>query len=320
MSDVVEFQYPIKWLALSHSSRSSFRRCTRLLEFSKMYGDSEEKEEMFAAECGKALHVGFQDYLIFRDEDQAVYKFILAYPHELEFARDENHRNRSMEACYATLMELIRSPLLDRYELIHIKTRFGDTRPAVEVPFAIEIVGSPFPLPVWFVGFIDAILYDKVDDTYLVDDIKTTRMNITDYSARYEFDEQTVPYGIILEHILGKQIDQFKVSYLSAYIDLLEPKVSMYPFTKTRDHINDWHRGLCEDIARISRYYRKQWWPRATNGETCFSFNKPCWFADYCSNRNPDIIRRLVGGNIREGLFHDGQPAWIEAKLDWIDL
>lgn len=272
---------------------------------------------MFAAECGKALHEGFQEFLTNKSEEKAIMAFLIHYPHQMEFAKPENHYNRSLEACYATLMELIRSPIVDRYELIHIATRFGDTRPAVEVPFAIEISNSPFPLPVYFVGFIDAILYDRVDDRYLVTDIKTTRMNITDYSARYEYDEQTVPYGIVLEHILGKKIDEFKVSYLSAYIDLLEPKVSMYPFTKTPDHIYDWHRGLCEDIGRISGYYKNQFWPRATNGETCFSFNRACFFLDYCSNRNPFITERLVGGTIREGLFHNDEQAWIEATLEW---
>ena len=312
------FQYPVKNLALSHSSRSSFRRCTRLLEFGKMFGDSDDREEMFAAECGKALHVGFQGFLVHRDENKAILDFMIAYPHELEFAIPSNS-NRSLEACYATFMELINSPVSDRYELIHIKDKCGNIHPAVEVPFSIEITGSPFPLATYFIGFIDAILYDRVDDSYLVTDIKTTRMNIADYSTRYEYDEQTVPYGIILEHILGKKIDEFKVSYLSAYIDLLEPKVTMYPFTKSKDHIYDWYRGLCEDIARISKYYRNQWWPRATNGETCFSFNKPCWYATYCANRDPSVTARMVGGNIREGLFHDGKEAWVNVKLEWME-
>lgn len=318
MSDMA-FQYPIKRLVLSHSARSSFRRCTRIFEFGKMFGDGSRDDEMFAAEVGKCLHEGMQNYLIYKDENRAIVAMLATYPHHLEFLKPENHYNRSLEACYVTLMELIHSPIVDRYELIHIKSSDGITHPAVEVPFAIEILNSPFPLPVFFVGFIDAVLYDKVDDRYLVTDIKTTRMNITDYSARYEYDEQTVPYGIVLEHVLGKKIDEFKVSYLSVYIDLMEPKVSMYPFTKTQDHIYDWHRGLCEDIARISTYYKNQWWPRATNGETCFSFNKPCFFAEYCSNRNPTITERLVGGNIREGLFHDNQEPWVEAKLEWME-
>lgn len=310
------FQYPIKNLVLSHSGRSSFRRCTRLLEFSKLFGDAEARDEQFAAECGKALHVGFQSFLVHRDEVRAVFEFMVAYPHSLEYLKPEN-QSRSLEACFVTLMELIHSPVVDRYELINIKTRFGDERPAIEVPFAIQITNSPLPIPVWFVGFIDAVLYDKVDGVYLVDDIKTTRMKIVDYSARYEYDEQTVPYGIVLEHLLGKKIDEFKVSYLSAYIDILEPRVAMYPFTKRQEHISDWYMGLCEDIERIGKYYKRQYFPRATNGETCFSFNKPCWFLDYCSSRDPVVINNMLGGKVRDGLFHDNQEPWVVAQLEW---
>lgn len=313
------FQYPIKNLVLSHSGRSSFRRCARLLEFNKLYGDAEKRDEQFAAECGKALHVGFQNYLVHKNEEKAIFAFMIAYPHELEYLKPEN-QSRSLEACFITLMELIHSPIMDRYELINIKTRFGDEKPAIEVPFAIEITNSPMPIPVWFVGFIDAILYDKVEGIYLVDDIKTTRMHISDYSARYEFDEQTVPYGIILEHLLGIKIEHFKVSYLSAYIDLLEPRVAMYQFTKSQDHITDWYIGLCEDIGRISKYYKKQWFPRATNGDTCFSFNKPCWHNDTCSMRDPEIINRIIGGEVREGLFHDDQEPWIVAQMPYMEV
>jgi hypothetical protein len=310
--------YPVERIVLSHSSRSSLRRCSRIFEFSKLYGDSEEKEEAFAAEVGKALHAGSQEYFISKDEKKAVMKFLLSYPHELEFTKAENHYNRSLEACYATLMELLRSPIFDRYELVYINTRFDDRRPAIEVPFAIEITNSPFAIPVWFVGFIDAILYDRVNDNYLVTDIKTTRVRLTDYSMRYEFDEQTVPYGIILEHILGRKIEEFRVSYLSAFIDLTEPKVTMYPFIKTQAHIDDWYRGLCDDITRISKYYREEFFPRATSGDTCLSFNRACYFADYCTHRDPRIITRLLKNNLREELFHDGQQAWVEAKLEYV--
>jgi hypothetical protein len=283
-----------------------------------MYGDSDAKEEMFAAECGKALHVGFQNFLIQRDENTAVFKFLLAYPLELEYQKPENS-SRSLEACFITLMEAIRSPVVEQYDLIHIKTKFGDTRPAIEVPFAIEITNSPMPIPVWFIGFIDAILYDKFNDKYIVTDIKTTRVVIKDYSTRYEFDEQTVPYGIVLEHLLGVKIEEFKVSYFSAYIDILEPKVAMYPFNKTQDHIHDWYRGLCEDIGRIAKYYKSKWFPRATNGDTCYSFNRPCWYADYCSYRDPEVIARMVGGNIRNGLFPQNIEPWIISKLDYME-
>jgi hypothetical protein len=159
-----------------------------------------------------------------------------------------------------------------------------------------------------------------VEDRYLVTDIKTTRKNIMDYSARGEFDEQTVPYGIVLEHLLGKEINEFKVSYLSAYIDLLEPKISMYPFTKGEEDIFDWHRGLCEDVDRMARYYTTKWWPRATNGEICFSFNKACWFLEYCSNRDPEIADSMIGGKLQKSLFHDGQEPWVVAQIPYLEM
>jgi hypothetical protein len=313
------FQYPVDKLILSHSSRSTFRRCARQFEFSKMFGEGSKNDEMFAADVGKSLHEGFQEYLISRDEEKAILKFLIHYPHHLEFMRPEYHYNRSLEACYITLMELINSPMADRYELIHIKTQLegNPVLPAIEVPFALEIINSPMPIPVWFVGFIDAILYDKQEDIYIVNDIKTTRINVNDMSPRYEFDEQTVPYGIILEQMLGRKIEHFKVSYLSAYIDLMEPKVSMYQFIKTEDHIQDWYTGLCEDIGRIANYYKKQSFRRTTNGETCFSFNRPCFFAEFCSIREAETIAKLTGGEVRKGLFHDDQKPWVTAQLEW---
>lgn len=313
--------YPVKALVLSHSSRSSFRRCTRLFEFGKLYGDAPRRDDSYPGEVGNALHRGFQDYLIHKDVNSAMYKFLLAFPHEIEFA-DSKNVARSLEACYATLQELIRSPIVDEYELVSVKTRFGDTRPAIEVPFAIEITNSPFPIPVYFVGFIDAILFSRITSRYMVDDIKTTRMNMMDMSSRYEFDEQTIPYGIILEQILGNKIDQFDVSYLSAYIDILEPRAKLYPFTKNSSHISDWFSGLCDDIGRMSGYYKNEFWPRATNGETCLSFNRPCSFIEYCTFRDPDVITRMINGIIRpvDKLFHDTSEPWIMCSLDYVEM
>lgn len=316
------FQYPLNKLVLSHSTRTSYPRCNRLLEFNKMFGDNSDREEAFAAEVGKALHVGSQNYLVHKDENQAVMKFLMAYPHELEFQKPENHYGRSLEACYITLMSIINSNYLDQYELVNIKTQLPGQpiMPAIEVPFAFEIVNAPLPIPVYFVGFIDAILFDKYDDRYLVTDVKTNRINVADKTVKYQYDEQTVPYGIILEHMLGKKIEEFRTSYLDAYIDIENPRVQLYSFLKTQEHINDWYKGLCLDIARIGKQYRDQWFPRATSGETCFSFNKPCWYAEECSVRDPSLLTKLVGGPNRSGLFHDGQEPWVTVKLEYVEV
>lgn len=311
------FQYPIKRLVLSHSSRSTYKRCERQFEFSKMYGDPVRKQEAFAAGVGKALHAGTQEFLSSGDENKACMALLTNFPYETEFEKYDNV-GRGLEACFASLMNMI-SAVGDRYELVHIKTQLpgNPVKPAIEVPFAFEIVNAPLPIPVYFVGFIDAILKDKVEKTILVNDIKTHRLAADDLSPRYQFDEQTVPYGIVLEHILGRKITEFDVSYLSAYIDLLNPKSQFLPFTKTEESTHDWYKGLCEDIARIGRSYRETWFRRSTDGSVCYSFNKPCWFANECSIRDPAIISRILDTNIRETLFHDDQLPWITAKLEF---
>lgn len=311
-----QFKYPVKMLVLSHSSRSLFRSCARKFEFRQMYGDTGTREEAYAAECGVALHAGFQTYLVTRDEQKAIIAFAMKFPYALEM--QEKNAYRSLEACYATLMAMINSDLVQRYELVQINTRMG-VKDAIEVPFALQITGTPTNgIPVYYVGFIDCILYDPVENVYFVVDVKTTRINVSNYSARYEFDEQVVPYGIILEHALGKPIDEIKVAYISTYIDLMEPKVTLYSFNKTQQHITDWMEGLCDDIERMGKYIEKKWWPRATDGNVCFSFNRPCWFIDYCSYRDPAVLKQVIAGEVRENLFHDGQEPWIMAELPFV--
>jgi hypothetical protein len=310
--------YPIKQLVLSHSSLSTIDSCERKFEFSKMFGDAEEREEMFAAEVGKALHTGAQDYFIHKDYKKAAYEFLLSYPHELEFVKDENHRNRGLEASYATLMVILQSPIFDRYELVYLDSRFGDRRPCIEVSFAITILNSPFPLPVYFVGFIDAILFDRVEQRYIVVDIKTHRNHLNDLSAMYEFDQQTIPYGIVLEHILGRKIDEFEVAYLSAYIDLENPKLMMYKFVKTQDDVHAWYMLLCETITKIAHNYKREFFHRTTSGRTCMSFNRACWFYEQCGYRDVKLVAKMMNTTVRETLFHSGEEAWIEAEIEWV--
>lgn len=317
------FQYPLQHLVLSHSTSSSYRSCARKLEFRKFYG--EEKQELdefgnpvdnYAADCGKALHEGYQDFLVHQNQERATLAFMMKFPVMAEAFQETSYR--SMEACYATLLAMFNHEVSSRYELVQIKLKDGSIKPAVEVPYVIEFVDSPMAIPVYHVGLIDCILFDKVGQRYIVVDIKTHRDNTTDLSLRYEFDEQTVPYGIILEHILGHQIADFTVAYLSCYIDLLEPKIRLYDFIKTQDHVRDWLIGQCLDIKNIDFYMRNQWFPRAINGQTCMAFRKRCAHADICGYREPKVLGMMIKGEPRESLFHDGKEPWITVKIPYL--
>lgn len=307
--------YKLKQLVLSHSSLSSFDKCGRKLEFRQFYGDSPIlSEEGFPAAVGKCLHSGYQNFLVHRDETQAAMALLMTYPHEEEYRKSDNS-TRSLEACYSTLQAMINHPSATRYQVAEIKCRDGKIRPAIEVPFAILVHNPWMKIPVWFVGFIDAILFDNSKQEYLVVDIKTTRQDLNDWNPRFEFDEQTVPYGIILEHILGKKIVQFDVGYLNVYVDLMNPTVEMLPFTKTNQHIEDWIKGLYSRVKRIAEYSDQRWFPRAINGDTCVSFNRKCQFNEFCSFRDTTSLARMIDGEVREGLFRDNQEPWVVAEL-----
>lgn len=317
------FKYPLKHLILSHSSSTSYGSCARKLEFAKFYGvPKHELDENgmpvdnFAADVGKCLHTGYQNYLVNQDEQQALWQMALKYPvfHEAF----QNNSFRSLEATISTLLAMIRSPISSQYELIQIKTKDGVIRPAVEVPYVIEFTDSPLSVPVYHVGLIDAILYDKVKERYIVCDIKTHRDNTNDLSLRYRFDQQTIPYGLILEHVLGHEVSQFTTAYMSCYVDLMEPVIRMYDFQKSRDDIRDWYIGQCDDLKSIAFYMDNAWFPRTKNGSTCMAFRKRCGFEEVCNYRDPKALRQMITGEPREEFFHDGQEPWIMVKLPYL--
>jgi hypothetical protein len=244
---------------------------------------------------------------------------MLSYPFIAE-QTNENTHYRSLEATYATLMQMLRSPVVGRYELIQIKVN-GENRPAVEVPYVIEFENAPLPFPVYHVGLIDVIFYDRVEKRYIVVDIKTHRDNQTDLSLRYKFDEQTIPYGLILEHILGHPIADFTVGYLSCYVDLLNPTVRFYDFIKSQEDIRDWYIGQCNDIKQIGSYERNRWFPRVTNGSTCMAFRRKCGFNEVCNFRDPAALARMFADNEpRDTLFHDGKEPWVSVKIPYEEV
>lgn len=315
--------YPIEMLVLSHSSRESFRSCARKLEFRQFYGENpNRRDSSFAGDTGTALHHGLGEWFTTLDETKAMMAMLLKFPYDEEFLKAYNDK-RGLEACVATMDHLIHSGILLSYEIAKIKLADGRVVDCVEVPFAIQITGAPLDIPVWYVGFIDCILYDRVHDRYVVVDLKTTRQNTTDMFVRFEFDEQVIPYGIILEHALGRTIEELDVSYFSVYVDLAEPKSQMFPVKKTRQSIDDWLYGLCDDIARIDKYYRNARFPRVTSGTTCLSWNTRCPFYDECSYRDPEVLKTIIQGEPRRTLFRADAKGvviepWITTSLEYV--
>ena len=300
-------------LRVSHSSIRTFRSCARKLEFKKFH-PTMSRDESLDGEVGHALHVGYQHYLVNKDRDAAIFAMLRRYPIHLNSNPSDP---KSVEACYPTLNAIIDSGAFLEYEIAEIKCLDGKVRKAIEVPFQIDIKGFDLgftpegePILIIYVGFIDAILYDKILNEYLVIDIKTTRWNLVDMTPVYHFDEQCIPYAIVLERILGRPLDNLTVKYISVYIDIEKPKITPYEFKKTRIDIEDWARGLLVDLQMIKMYYQMGWFKR--NPNACVAFNKVCPHFDICNQRDQTAIARH--------LTLDQKPYVEEEIIPWIKL
>lgn len=322
---------PTEFLRVSYSSLNTHSSCERKFEFNKLYPRKDGFNSSYAGDVGTALHKGYQDYLIHGDEDKALWEMASAYPYELEFYQDKEDRN--LEACTSTLMEMIESSALEEYELAEIVrpltdaekidlnlaqaegrlldyTEAGRVVPAIEVPFEIRFKNLVLPdgRGVAFVGFMDAIMRNKWNDQYLTMDIKTHRRTLKDATASYLYSAQQVPYGIMIEHILGKSVELFDVLYYDCFVDLMNPRCTPYQYEKDSTDIQEWLTNTVLTLQRIQQSMEMDYFPRTGGG--CLSFNSACYFLDICQSRNKQMIEAY--------LLEGEEPAPPRYEVPWI--
>lgn len=310
--------YPdITSMRLSNSTVELFRSCQRKFEFRKLFKHP-AYEDSIAAEVGKCLHTGYQNWLMYQDRDRAIMAMMLEYPVKLQVSDSDD---RSIYAAYATLNSLFDSVNLQQYEIATLVID-GEMRPAIEVPFEFRISGIALDqaglIPITYVGKIDAILFDRITQRYIVVDIKTTRRKLNDMTATYFFDEQALPYGMILEKLLGLEDQSFDVTYLSVFVDLMAPVATPYTFSKNKEYVEDWARGLMVDIQLMRTYFDIGWFRR--DAGACQSWGKNCPYFDFCQVRDHGVIRKLMAeGESEENLIqvadHFGKP-WVSMELE----
>src|SRR3546814_5645445 len=91
-------------LQISYSSSGTFDSCNRKFEFRKIYPRSKPRTSGFAAEVGKCLHEGFQNFLIHQSEEQAIWALLESFPYELERSEEHTSELQSlMRISYADL-------------------------------------------------------------------------------------------------------------------------------------------------------------------------------------------------------------------------
>lgn len=310
-------------LKISYSSLNLLDTCMRKFEFNKLYPRRPRDSDAFAADVGSALHHAYQHFLIHGDEEAATWVLMRDYPYIGEFSQRTD--DRSLEACISVLDEMMHYGKMDEWELMTIKRPPTDEEraagldgvvvPAIEVPFELRLKGIDLPdgRGLAFTGFMDAAMRHLVTDRVRTLDIKTNRRTMEDATPKYKFDGQQIPYGIVLEHIVGNRVDEFEVLYLDCYVDLLNPRVQLYPFRKDSSDIQDWLINTVLAGQRIQRSMEMDYFPRTNGG--CMSWNRPCYFLDICEIRDREQITDwLLMGDEPEHRV-DAVP-WIVAEID----
>lgn len=289
----------MKHLFISHSSRKLLHGCVRKFWMQKFL-QHPKYETGLAAEVGKALHLGFQHYIVHKDEAAAIWEYMKAYPIELCY---DDMDDRSLEAGYYTLMEIIACSISSQMEVAQIVCLDGVTRPAIEVPFEIVLEGIDLDgngMGISYIGYIDAIMWDPIDEEYCVLDLKTSGRKLTDVDPLYKFSEQVIPYSMVLEYMQNSGVSQFTAKYVHAKIDILAPNVQTLPYVKDAHAVQEWYQGLLVDVAAIQQYIRMNFWPRTGGGDGCMSWNRPCKFFDICGINDHDMLRNIVEDATRE--------------------
>lgn len=305
--------YDIPALFLSDSSLNKrYRSCARKFELNKLYGHARaEHEESLAAEAGTALHRAWQAYAETGNKSAGEEALLINYPAHLQ---PSSMDTRSLYACYSTYLEMIAHPIFSQYTLATVTVN-GVERPAVEVPFQITFANVSLladrTVPVHYIGYIDAIMWDTVAERYAVVDIKTTRKYRSDYSTMYKRDSQCLPYGYVLDRVIGAQAAElFDVLYLVAFIDPLEPRVMKYTFPKTRYDVAEWGLTVAKDIRDLQLFAAMGWFPK--NGQACDTYGV-CVYDNVCDYTDSTAIRQYLD-------LQFGPPNGVEFDNPWFTL
>jgi len=311
----------IETLEVSDSSLGLLGSCPRKFEFRKMFM-SDRFENSLAASAGSALHIGSQTYCVGDiSKEQAIFNMLMEFPYEYDKGSMDV---RSWQSCVHMLEEAMKfwdTDMAD-WEIAMIADANGNPIPAYEVPFALVVENFPFyadgrTITLKYIGYIDLILHNKVTGQYAVCDIKTTTAELGKKVYEFTFADQCLPYGLILETLLGQSISNgFEVFYWMQYIHPLDATNQLLSFIKTKEDIQDWVVGFMEDINIIKRSYNAGWFRRRS--KSCFAWNRHCTYFDLCDSRDTQSISAFIRmeNSKREPNGAPRVKPWIEIKLE----
>lgn len=251
---------------------NKFLSCPRKFQKDKLFQERRLDEHTQHTVFGKAFGSAVAEYLLTQSKEKALMRAYLDYYPVLE----DEKKNQ------ATLFSLIdRSfftldTLLEEWELAYF-----DDKPAIELGFRLN--GLSDEHDIYFVGFLDLVLKNKITGQFAAVDVKTTSINSIDLGPLYKNSEQVLGYSIILDKIASKT-DYHTMYIVGQFADWRNPfesKLRVEYYNKNlRDRLH-WLTSLALDVKQIETMLDLNVFPR--RGSACYEYRKPCPFYGTCT-------------------------------------
>lgn len=290
---------------LSYSRLGTLETCNRKYEIENEIGYRPTAKNMTFA-YGHFVGASIQEYIATGDLDKSIFAGIMEFDLDDPFAVGTFKEERAKKDLWHAIDITEKFALAfenDPYIKAHFKDleiatfeRDGKEVPALELTFEIIIPDEDDPENPWkYEGHIDAVLYNRKKDEYIILELKTSG-STTIHRASYQNSAQALGYSIVLDSIVKHKNanSSFSVLYLVAKSSKKEFEVLKFPKSVLKR--SQWINTLLIKIQYIEMLRNaadESGMHYPLNGASCFNFFKPCEYLDECELSNDRFYERL---------------------------
>ncbi len=257
---------------LSYSTTCMLHACPRRFLLEKLTADnSSDETDNVDFLYGHAVGGGVQNYAHTRDLRSALWDSFLSWKGDLFHEIPKKKKSFWFAAIAVMKFAGSMDMLLEDWEIAVLP----DGKPVIELAFRVDLGNGYF-----YMGHIDAVLWNKKLKQFMVLELKTTGFNsIAD--SQYKNSAQALGYSLVVD-ILAKQLDaacsNYQVLYLVYKASAMEWEA--LPFVKSRQQRASWLFQLKLDCSMLDLYRDVNHFP--THGENCYHYFRDCEFFGTC--------------------------------------
>lgn len=187
---------------------------------------------------------------------------------------------------HATVEALTQAPFPPEDDLDPCDWRLGyvNKKPATEIGFAVKLTDDLHGRPVYYIGYLDAILYSPSTGAYRPLELKTTSAAASS-PLLFQHSYQALGYALVLRSIMKRRLQTLTVHYRVARLakskaQMYKPVIEDWFFKKDITVQLEWLISLHETLNRLTFMADNGCWPQRHTG--CNNYGRPCEFFGIC--------------------------------------